>query len=370
MSGLEHSGVLTISDDLPVPVSRPVHSGKVRSVYFLQPEDSRRLIEERGYAVAPHSDLALMVISDRLSAFDCLWRSENLEGVPGKGAALNAIAAHWFRGFEDAGIAAHHLLEVPHPLLWIVRQARPVRMEAIARRYLTGSLWRAYEAGARTIGGVSLPDGLTQYCELPQLLFTPSTKGVIRGIDGVAESDDAPLDPAILRSMPVEFGLRGASDADACVEMLEKGFVFIEEALAARQQLLVDTKFEFGMAPATGGGEELIVMDEVGTPDSSRIWFRDDWERGQPRERSKEQFRAALLAWASDRDVLLDPRRMTERLALARDARLPDEFFLELSETYRDQAEAIVGSLPAPDPRPRDSLCAVLAELGLLRSAG
>ncbi|MEM9316340.1 MAG: hypothetical protein AAGA95_17100, partial [Pseudomonadota bacterium] len=78
MVGLEHTGVLTVSDDLPVPVSRPVHSGKVRSVYFLTPEDSRRLIAERGYAVAPHSDLALMVISDRLSAFDCLWRSQNL----------------------------------------------------------------------------------------------------------------------------------------------------------------------------------------------------------------------------------------------------------------------------------------------------
>ncbi|MEO1078096.1 MAG: phosphoribosylaminoimidazolesuccinocarboxamide synthase [Pseudomonadota bacterium] len=370
MVGLENAGVLTVSDDLPVPVSRPVHSGKVRSVYFLQPEDSRRLIEERGYAVAPHSDLALMVISDRLSAFDCLWRSRNLEGVPGKGAALNAIAAHWFRGFESAGIAAHHLLEVPHPLLWIVRQARPVRMEAIARLYLTGSLWRAYEAGARQVGGVNLPEGLAQYDVLPRLLFTPSTKGVMRGIEGVPESDDAPLDPAILRSQPKAFGLRAQSDVDACMAMLEDGFVFIEQALALREQLLVDTKFEFGMAPAIAGGEELIVMDEVGTPDSSRIWFREDWARGQPRERSKEQFRAALLDWAIDRRVLLEPSRMAERLALARDSRLPDEFFLDLAETYRDQARAIVGDIPAPDPLPRDSLCAVLAELGLLARAG
>ncbi|MEM9757642.1 MAG: phosphoribosylaminoimidazolesuccinocarboxamide synthase [Pseudomonadota bacterium] len=366
MVGLEHTGVLTVSDDLPVPVSRPVHSGKVRSVYFLTPEDSRRLIAERGYAVALHSDLALMVISDRLSAFDCLWRSQSLEGVPGKGAALNAIAAHWFRGFGREDIAASHLLETPHPLLWIVRQARPVRMEAIARRYLTGSLWRAYDAGAREVGGVRLPEGLAQYSELPRLLFTPSTKGVIRGIEGVPESDDAPLDPAILRSRPREFGLRNPGDVDACVTMLENAFVFIERALARSGQLLVDTKFEFGLAPAVDGGDELIVMDEVGTPDSSRIWDRDDWERGQPRERSKEQFRGELLAWAEDRRVLLAPSRMDERLALARDSRLPDEFFLGLAETYRDQVRAIVGDVPAPDPRPRDSLCAVLAELGLL----
>ncbi|MFT7289338.1 MAG: phosphoribosylaminoimidazole-succinocarboxamide synthase, partial [Halieaceae bacterium] len=147
MSGSLGHSVLINSDNLPVRTDQPVHSGKVRSVYWLTAEDSQRLIESRGYPVPADSELAIMVISDRLSAYDCLWRAEKLPGVPGKGAALNAIAAHWFGAFEHAGLGPHHLLEMPHPLLWIVRRARPLMVEAIARRYLTGSLWRAYEQG-------------------------------------------------------------------------------------------------------------------------------------------------------------------------------------------------------------------------------
>jgi phosphoribosylaminoimidazole-succinocarboxamide synthase len=337
-------------------------------VYFLRREDSKRLIDERAYAIDPASDLALMVISDRLSAFDCLWRGETLDGVPGKGAALNAIAAHWFEGFAREGLASHHLVEMPHPLLWVVRQARPMRIEAIARRYITGSLWRAYAKGERRVGGVSLPEGLRQYDELPDLLFTPSTKGVIRSVPGVAESDDAPLDPAILRAFPGAFDLRSAADVDRCVALLRRGFEHIEAALAVQGQLLVDTKFEFGLAPAGDGSEEIIVMDEVGTPDSSRIWDREDWLARAPREHSKEQFREALLAWVRDRDVLLDASRMGERAALARESRLPDRFFTDLGDTYRRQASSLVGRAVDVDPAPRESLLACLGELGLLRA--
>ncbi|EAQ99352.1 phosphoribosylaminoimidazolesuccinocarboxamide synthase [Congregibacter litoralis] len=362
------SSVLTVSDDLPLVTARPVHSGKVRSVYFLRPEDSRRLIEERGYAVAPHSDLAIMVISDRLSAFDCLWRSHNYHGVPAKGAALNAIAAHWFSTFDAQGLTPHHLLEMPHPMVWIVRQARPVMIEAIARRYITGSLWRAYARGERLVGGVRLSDGLEQFQRLPELLFTPSTKGVIRNVPGVPETDDAPLAPAVLREHHKAFALHDEGQLDACVSALHSGFEVIEDSLAARGDLLVDTKFEFGIAPSRSGGEELIYMDEVGTPDSSRIWRRDDWEAGHPREHSKEQFRDALLSWVDDRELLLDSRRMEERAIYARNHAVPDEFFLDLSNTYVAQAENILGaSLPVID-RPRDAMLDLLNEqFGLVR---
>jgi phosphoribosylaminoimidazole-succinocarboxamide synthase len=354
--------VLTVSDDLPLRVARPIHSGKVRSVYFLEPRDSRRLIEERGYPIAPDSDLAIMVISDRLSAFDCLWHSESLAGVPGKGAALNAIAAHWFDTLSRADAPAHHLLEMPHPMLWVVRQARPLMIEAIARRYLTGSLWRAYARGERTVGGVSLPDGLQQYALLPQLLFTPSTKGVIEGLEGVPETDDAPLSPEAIRRHFAAFGLQSAAQLDECIRALTLGFEQIEHALAAQGEMLVDTKFEFGLAPTLEGSTELIYMDEVGTPDSSRIWSRTDWESGAPREHSKEQFRESLLGWVPDSQMLLDPTRMPERIAFAREQAVPDRFFIELSTTYREQARRILAKdLPPPD-RPREAMLELLSE--------
>lgn len=356
------NAVLSVSDDLPIPVSRPVHSGKVRSVYFLRPEDSRRLIAQRGYAIPADSDLAIMVISDRLSAFDCLWRSEHLAAVPGKGAALNAIAAHWFAEFSKAGLPRHHLLESPHPMLWVVRQALPLMIEAIARRYLTGSLYRAYEAGRREVAGIVLPEGLKRYARLPELLFTPSTKGVLQGLAGVDAVDDAPVSPGRVREHFAAFGLRSPADLDACEAALRRGFELIEAQLAAHGDLLVDTKFEFGLAPSLAGGHELIYMDEVGTPDSSRIWRRSDWQAGAPREHSKEQFREALLDWVADPRLLLDPTRMAERSAFAASHPVPDQFFEELARTYQEQVSCITGAVPPVSDRPREAMLDLLNE--------
>jgi len=108
--------VLATNNDLPIITDQPVHSGKVRSVYWLTAEDSKRLIVERGYNVAADAPLAIMVISDRISAFDCIWKGEGgLNGVPGKGAALNAISNRWFELFKQQSLADSHILEIPHP---------------------------------------------------------------------------------------------------------------------------------------------------------------------------------------------------------------------------------------------------------------
>lgn len=183
--------VLAVNDTLPIRTSEPVHSGKVRSVYWLSEADSARLIRERSYDVAPDSQLAVMVISDRISAFDCIWHGEGgLAGVPGKGAALNAISHFWFQTFRDAGLARSHILEVPHPLVWVVQRAKPIMVEAIARRFITGSMWRAYERGVREFCGIALPDHLHRDQRLSETLVTPSTKGVMRGLPGIPEADD------------------------------------------------------------------------------------------------------------------------------------------------------------------------------------
>ena len=170
------SAVLAKNDSLPIRTEGPVHSGKVRSVYWLTAEDSARLIRQRGYDVAADAQLAVMVISDRISAFDCIWHGEGgLAGVPGKGAALNAISQYWFQAFQKHGLARSHILEVPHPLMWIVQRAEPVMIEAIARRFITGSMWRAYEKGERSFCGIRLPENLHRDQRLRETLVTPST---------------------------------------------------------------------------------------------------------------------------------------------------------------------------------------------------
>jgi len=149
--------ILAINNDLPIRTDSPIHSGKVRSVYSLTAEDSRRLIQLKGYKVATDAPLAVMIISDRISAFDCIWRGEaGMDGVPGKGAALNAISSYWFKLFSEKKLADSHILDIPHPFVWIVQKAKPVMIEAICRNYITGSMWRSYSKGEREFCGIKL----------------------------------------------------------------------------------------------------------------------------------------------------------------------------------------------------------------------
>ena len=348
------SRVLDSNHDLPVRTAEPVHSGKVRSVYWLTPADSRRLIETRGYPVPVDTDLALMVVSDRISAFDCIWHAQNgLNGVPGKGAALNAVSSHWFSEFARAGLARSHILEVPHPLVWVVQRAQPIRVEAIARQYITGSMWRAYSRGERTFCGITLPEGLERDQRLSELLITPSTKGIIRGLEGVPEADDVNIERADLERHWQAFGFVNPSDIDVYERLLRQGFGLISDQLASIGQVFVDTKFEFGYAANAQGERELIYMDEVGTPDSSRIWDGAAFADGKVIEKSKEAFRQALLALAPDPDVLLNKDRMDERMRFACETELPESLLMQVSETYRGIAEQITGQpLRVPeDPR-------------------
>ena len=182
---------LAVSDHGAIRKGSPMHSGKVRYGYWLTAADSARWVIERGYNIEPDEPLAIMVISGRISAFDCIWHAEGgMRGVPGKGAALNAISNHWFRLFREEGLADSHILEIPHPLVWIVQKAKPVMIEAIARQYITGSMWRSYDKGEREFCGITIPDGLQRDQKLPELLITPSSKGVFNGIPGVPAVDD------------------------------------------------------------------------------------------------------------------------------------------------------------------------------------
>ena len=337
--------VLAVNDDLPIRTDAPVHSGKVRSVYWLTAADSARLVLERGYDVAPDAPLAIMVISDRISAFDCIWHAEGgMRGVPGKGAALNAISNHWFRLFREQGLADSHILEIPHPLVWIVQKAKPVMIEAIARQYITGSMWRSYEKGGREFCGITIPDGLQRDQKLPELLITPSSKGVLNGIPGVPAVDDVNVTRSDIENNFSAFKFNSVDDIALYETLLREGFEVISAELARLDQIFVDTKFEFGYVKDKSGNQKLIYMDEVGTPDSSRIWDGEALREGRVVENSKEDFRQLLLQHFPDPDILLNKDRMAEREALARDNALPVEVLMEISKIYVSIAEKITGA--------------------------
>jgi phosphoribosylaminoimidazole-succinocarboxamide synthase len=355
------NSVLAVNNDLPIRTDKPVHSGKVRSVYWLTEADSARLIKQKGYDVGANTPLAIMVISDRISAFDCIWHGENnMHGVPGKGAALNAISNHWFQLFKDQGLADSHILDIPHPFVWIVQKAKPVMIEAICRQYITGSMWRAYQNGERDFCGNQLPEGLSKDQPLPELIITPSTKGILTGIEGVPEVDDVNISRRDIEKNYAAFNFRNTDDIDDYERLLKEGYQVISDALAGVNQIFVDTKFEFGYVSDKNGVEKLIYMDEVGTPDSSRIWDEASYKNGQIVENSKEGFRQLLLNHFSEPDILLNKDRMKERQALAKDNVLPEHVLMDVSATYIALAEKITGKKITLSDNPKQEVIDIL----------
>jgi phosphoribosylaminoimidazole-succinocarboxamide synthase len=355
--------VLAVNNDLPIRTEAPVHSGKVRSVYWLTEKDSKRLIEEKGYNVPSDTPLAIMVISDRISAFDCIWHGEGgIKGVPGKGAALNAISNHWFKLFKDQGLADSHILDIPHPFVWIVQKAKPVMIEAICRQYITGSMWRSYVKGEREFCGIKLTEGLTKDSKLAELLQTPSTKGILEGIPGVPAVDDVNITRHNIEDNFEAFNFKSVDDIAKYEVLLTQGFDVISTALAKIDQMFIDTKFEFGYVKDKQGNDKLIYMDEVGTPDSSRIWDGEEYRAGKVVENSKEGFRQLLLNHFPDPDILLNKDRMDEREALARNNALPVEVLMNVSKTYIDIAEKITGKKIVLSDNPKAEIVDILRE--------
>ncbi len=361
--------VLDVNDDLPIRTKGAVHSGKVRSVYWLTDEDSARLINEKGYQVPKGTELAIMVISDRISAFDCIWQGENgLNGVPGKGIALNSVASHWFKLFDKAGLAGNHIVDIPHPYVWIVRKASTVKVEAIARQYITGSMWRDYAKGTRNFCGIDLPEGLAANQKLDEVLITPSTKGIITGVTDIPEVDDVNITRENITNNLSVFNFKSEDDVAKYEQLLVEGFKLISDELAQLDQIFVDTKFEFGYVEDIDGSDKLIYIDEVGTPDSSRIWDGPAYRDGKIIENSKEGFRQLLINNVPDSDVLLNKDRMDEREQLAKDYTLPESVMLEVSDTYVGIASKIIGQEITIPSDPRSEVIAILdKEYGLIK---
>jgi phosphoribosylaminoimidazole-succinocarboxamide synthase len=225
--------------DLPLPDRR---DGKVRVSYALP--DNRRLF----------------ITTDRLSAFDRV-----LNCVPGKGQVLNELAFWWFEQLRD--IVPNHAISVPHPNALVGRAATPLPVEVIVRRAITGvtntSLWQRYAAGARVIDGHVLPDGLRKNELLPAPIITPTTKAEDGG-------HDEPLSVAEVAERGLVDAARWKSVCDAALAVFERG----SKTADAAGLVLADTKYEFGIAECG----ELMLIDEVHTPDSSRYWEGETYE--------------------------------------------------------------------------------------------
>jgi len=233
-------------------------------------------------------------------------------------------------------------------------------IEAIARQYITGSMWRAYSNGDREFCGITIPDNLQNNVKLPELLITPSSKGILKGIPGVQEVDDVNVTRKNIEDNFAAFNFTAKAHIDDYEKLLKEGFDLISAELAKLDQIFVDTKFEFGYVTDKAGNEKLIYMDEVGTPDSSRIWDGPAYREGNIVENSKEDFRQLLLKHFPDPDILLNKDRMEERAALAKNNALPEEVLMQISKTYTGIAEKIIGKPIVLSDNPKQEIIDIL----------
>jgi len=250
---------LTRSDLPGLPLH---HRGKVRDVFAIP--------RARLPADAPPGEYLLMVASDRLSAFDVVLP----DPIPGKGELLCQLSNFWFEQTRE--LMPNHLTGIDvasvlpdgvDPALYakravVTRKLTPVPVEAIARGYLIGSGWKDYQRTGK-VSGITLPAGLRQAEQLPEPIFTPSTKAAVGDHDENIDFDTA-------------IGLIGAPLAGQIREASLRLYRFAAGFAKARGIILADTKFEFG----TDDQGRLYVMDEILTPDSSRWWPADEYQLG------------------------------------------------------------------------------------------
>lgn len=282
------------------------YSGKVRENYT---RDGERLI----------------VVTDRISAFDVV-----LGTIPLKGQVLNGLAQHWFAA--TAHLFPNHMLAVPDPQAMRVVECRPIPVEFVVRGYLTGvsdtSIWRAYDAGRREFCGHHLPAGLRKHERLPDNILTPSTKAP-KGEHDLSVSKDWLIARGLIDAE------RFATLERRCLALFAAG----QAIAAARGLILVDTKYELGVRD----DGEVVLIDEIHTPDSSRYWYADSYPgamaRGEdPRSLDKEFLRRWLVEHGFRGD---GPPPV-----------LPDEIRLEAARRYIEVYELLTGRPFAADPEP------------------
>jgi len=268
----------------------------------------------------------ILITTDRISAFDRV-----LGRIPYKGQVLNQLSAFWFEATRD--IVAHHMIEVPDPNVTVAWECRPLPVEVIVRGYITGvtktSLWYNYSRGERVLYGLRLPDGLRKNDPLPQPIITPTTKAI--------GGHDEPL----TRDQVVERDLAPAhlwsQVCDAALALFARG----QEIARRAGLILVDTKYEFGLSP----DGQVMLIDELHTPDSSRFWRADTYEERLEAGLEPENFdKEFVRLWFAEQGYrgAGDPPPM------------PEELIVAASQRYQRLFEMLTGREFEPAPYPAE----------------
>lgn len=287
-STLEHS-------QFNFPGQTSAYHGKVRDMYAIG------------------SDLMVAVVSDRISAFDVILP----KGIPHKGQVLNGIASYFLDAVSD--IIPTWKLDTPHPNITIGHACKPIRLEMVIRGYLTGHAHRTYASGKRVLCGVSMPEGLREHDPFPEPIITPATKAE-EGHDEDISKDDI---------------LKRGIVSEALYTQLERTtralFQRGTEMAAERGLILVDTKYEFGLFKG-----ELMLIDEIHTPDSSRYFIADGYETRQNEGLQQQQLSKEFVReWLMENGFMgLDNQTMPN---------LTDTFVQTVSQRYIALYEKVTG---------------------------
>lgn len=281
--------------DFNFPGQKSVYHGKVRDVYNINDE------------------LMVMVATDRISAFDVVLP----KGIPFKGQVLNQIAAKFLDASKD--IVPNWKLASPDPMVTVGLKCEGFRVEMIIRGYLTGSAWRDYKSGNRTICGITLPDGMKENERFPHPIITPTTKA------------DEGHDENISKEEIIEQGIVSREDYEKMEEYTYALFDLGTQIASEKGLILVDTKYEFGKRDG-----KVYLIDEVHTPDSSRYFYAEGYEekfiKGEPQRQLSKEF---VRQWLIDHNFMNQPGQTVPEMT--------DEFVNSISDRYIELYEHIVG---------------------------
>ena len=277
------------------PRQTAFYKGKVRDVYTIADK----------YLV--------MLASDRISAFDVILPRP----IPFKGQVLTQIAAHMLKATAD--ICPNWLMSVPAPNVSIGKKCDPFKIEMVVRGNLTGHAWRTYASGKRVLCGATMPDGMKENDYFPSPIITPSTKA--------AEGHDEDIAPADI----VAQGLATAEEWDQLSDYTLRLFARGKEIAARQGLILVDTKYEFGKL-----GGQIVLMDEIHTPDSSRYFYADGFEeRQQKGERQKQLSKEFVREWLIENNFMGKEGQTVPAMS--------DEWVGTISKRYIELYEKVIG---------------------------